>query len=103
MILVAGGTGTLGSRLVSLLAERGEQVRVLTRDPARAAGLDTRTEVAVGDTGDPGALQRAVAGAQPSSRRSTVSPERPAPPRTASTGTVTATSSAPRSPPEPCT
>jgi uncharacterized protein YbjT (DUF2867 family) len=63
MILVAGGTGTLGSRLVSLLAERGEQVRVLTRDRARAARLDTRTEVAVGDTGDPGALQRAVAGA----------------------------------------
>jgi uncharacterized protein YbjT (DUF2867 family) len=61
MILVAGGTGTLGSRLVSLLAERGEQVRVLTRDRARAARLDTRAEVAVGDTGHPEALRRAVA------------------------------------------
>ncbi|MBO0773573.1 MAG: SDR family oxidoreductase [Actinobacteria bacterium] len=64
MILVAGGTGTLGSRLVSLLAERGEQVRVLTRDPARAARVDARAEVAVGDTGDPEALGRAVAGAR---------------------------------------
>jgi NADH dehydrogenase len=64
MILVAGGTGTLGSRLVSLLAERGEQVRVLTRDRARAARLDARAEVAVGDTGDPEALRRAAAGAR---------------------------------------
>jgi uncharacterized protein YbjT (DUF2867 family) len=62
MILVAGGTGTLGSRLVSLLAERGEQVRVLTRDRARAARLDPRAEVAVGDIGDPEALRRAAAG-----------------------------------------
>ena len=64
MILVAGGTGTLGSRLVSLLAERGEQVRVLTRDRARAARLDARAEVAVGDTGHPEALRQAVAGAR---------------------------------------
>jgi uncharacterized protein YbjT (DUF2867 family) len=64
MILVAGGTGTLGSRLVSLLAERGEQVRVLTRNRARAARLDTRAEVAVGDTGDPESLRRAAAGAR---------------------------------------
>jgi uncharacterized protein YbjT (DUF2867 family) len=62
MILVAGGTGTLGSRLVSLLAGRGEQVRVLTRDRARAAHLDARAEVAVGDAGDPEALRRAAAG-----------------------------------------
>ena len=65
MILVAGGTGTLGSSLVSLLAERGEQVRVLTRDRARAARLDTRAEVAVGDPGHPQALRRAVTGVRP--------------------------------------
>ena len=64
MILVAGGTGTLGSRLVSLLAERGEQVRVLTRDRARAARVDARAEVAVGDTGDQEALRRAATGAR---------------------------------------
>jgi uncharacterized protein YbjT (DUF2867 family) len=62
MILVAGASGTLGSRLVSLLAERGEQVRVLTRDRARVAGLDPRAEVAVGDTGNPEVLRRAVTG-----------------------------------------
>jgi NADH dehydrogenase len=62
MILVAGGTGTLGSRLVSLLAGRGEQVRVLTRDRARAARLDARAEVAVGDAGNPEDLRRAAAG-----------------------------------------
>lgn len=64
MILVAGGTGTLGSRLVSLLAERGEQVRVLTRYRARADRLDARAEVATGDTGDPESLRRAAAGAR---------------------------------------
>jgi uncharacterized protein YbjT (DUF2867 family) len=64
MILVAGGTGTLGTRLVSLLAERGEQVRVLTRDLARAARLDARAEIAVGDAGDPEALRQAAAGAR---------------------------------------
>ena len=43
MIAVAGGTGTLGTRLVPRLAGQGHAVRVLTRDPARArhlAGLD---------------------------------------------------------------
>jgi uncharacterized protein YbjT (DUF2867 family) len=64
MILVAGGTGTLGSRLLSLLAEHGEQVRVLTRNRARAARLETRAEVAVADTGNPEALRPAVAGAR---------------------------------------
>jgi uncharacterized protein YbjT (DUF2867 family) len=36
-ILVTGGTGTLGRVVVQLLAERGEQVRVLSRRPAPAA------------------------------------------------------------------
>ena len=39
MILVVGGTGTLGTRLVRRLSDRGQSVRVLTRDPARAAHL----------------------------------------------------------------
>ena len=39
MIVVAGGTGTLGTRLVPRLAEAGLEVRVLTRDPARARHL----------------------------------------------------------------
>ncbi len=39
MIAVAGGTGRLGTRLVRRLVDRGLQVRVLTRDPARAQHL----------------------------------------------------------------
>ena len=39
MILVAGGTGRLGTLVVTQLAQRGARVRVLTRDPARAAHL----------------------------------------------------------------
>jgi uncharacterized protein (TIGR01777 family) len=34
--IIAGGTGFLGSRLASLLAARGEDVVILTRDPERA-------------------------------------------------------------------
>jgi uncharacterized protein YbjT (DUF2867 family) len=61
VILVAGGTGTLGARLVPLLAA-GERVRVLTRDPARAGGLPDAVEVAVGDIRRPRDLVAAVAG-----------------------------------------
>ena len=37
-ILVTGGTGLLGRRLVARLLARGDEVVVLTREPARAAG-----------------------------------------------------------------
>ena len=59
MILLAGGTGTLGRELVSRLTA-GEQVRVLTRDPAHAAGLDV--DVATGDVCNPASLSAAVDG-----------------------------------------
>lgn len=49
MILVAGGTGLLGARIVQRLTDRGEQVRVLTRDVHRAAHLPAGTDIAVGD------------------------------------------------------
>jgi NADH dehydrogenase len=63
MILVAGGTGTLGTRLVPLLAARGARVRVLTRDPARARHLEGGgVEVAAGDVRDPASLARALDG-----------------------------------------
>jgi uncharacterized protein YbjT (DUF2867 family) len=53
VIVVAGGTGRLGRLVVRGLAARGEQVRVLTRDPARATGLaGPRVEVLVADVGD---------------------------------------------------
>jgi uncharacterized protein (TIGR01777 family) len=38
-VLVTGGTGFIGRALVRALLARGETVAVLTRDPARAAGV----------------------------------------------------------------
>jgi len=48
VILVAGGTGRLGTELVGRLLADGQRVRVLTRDPARVAHLPG-AEVAVAD------------------------------------------------------
>ena len=61
MILVAGGTGLLGSRVVKVLTDAGEQVRVVTRDPRRASHLPTGVEVVVGDVRR-GPLDAAVQG-----------------------------------------
>jgi uncharacterized protein YbjT (DUF2867 family) len=62
-VLVAGGTGRLGSLVVTGLASRGVQVRVLTRDVARAAALvGERVEVVVGDVRDGDSTAAAVAG-----------------------------------------
>jgi uncharacterized protein YbjT (DUF2867 family) len=81
MILVAGGTGTLGSRVVRLLAERGEAVRVLTRDPARAGQLPGTVEVLTGDVRDPAILSRAAGGCTTviSAIHGLVGPGRPSP------------------------
>ena len=64
MIVVAGGTGRLGTLLVGRLTARGQPVRVLTRDPARTgrAGSDL-VDVVVGDVRDRSTLARAVDGA----------------------------------------
>ena len=70
MILVAGGTGRLGTRTVGRLLGRGLGVRVLTRDPVRAAhltGTDAgtgehgRLEVVTGDVRNPASLTPALA------------------------------------------
>ena len=64
VIVVAGGTGTLGTRLVPRLAEAGLTVRVLTRDPARAGHLaGPGVEVVHGDVRDPARVARALRGA----------------------------------------
>jgi NADH dehydrogenase len=62
VIVVAGGTGRLGTALVSRLVERGEPVRVLTRDRSRAGHLPP-VEVAVGDVRNPSDVGAAVHGA----------------------------------------
>lgn len=53
--LIAGATGVLGRHLLNELQQRGEDVRVLVREPSRAAKLPTPAEVAVGDLADPNA------------------------------------------------
>ena len=49
MILVTGATGTVGSQVVEQLLAAGERVRVLARDPAKAAKFGAAVEVAQGD------------------------------------------------------
>lgn len=52
-VLVAGGTGFVGRRLVAALAEQGHDVRVMTRHPDRHDGPGTAVH---GDVGDPATL-----------------------------------------------
>jgi nucleoside-diphosphate-sugar epimerase len=62
-ILVTGATGKVGSRLTKRLGQRGNDVRALVRDPARAADLlGDRTELAKGDLLDLESLAAAVRG-----------------------------------------
>lgn len=64
MILVAGGTGTLGIQVVRRLITDGAAVRVLTRVAQRASPLaETGAEVMVGDVREAADVRRAVAGA----------------------------------------
>jgi uncharacterized protein YbjT (DUF2867 family) len=63
VILVAGGTGRLGTLLVNRLIKRNLPVRVLTRQPARAEHLgDDLVTVVSGDVRDPKTLAPATAG-----------------------------------------
>ncbi|MET8450574.1 SDR family oxidoreductase [Streptomyces sp. NPDC005209] len=60
MILVTGATGTIGSELVRHLAARGEKVRALTRDPAKAR-MPSGVEVVRGDYLDADSVRDATA------------------------------------------
>lgn len=63
MILIAGGTGTLGRLLVERFTARGIAVRVLTRDVARArTHMPSGVEVVAGDVRDAATLAVACAG-----------------------------------------
>jgi len=61
MILVTGGTGYIGRRLVARLAEGGEKVRVLARG-RRQAPLPDTVEVVKGDVSSGEGLAEAMAG-----------------------------------------
>ncbi len=62
MILVAGGTGRLGTLLVTRLVDGGNEVRVMTRDPTRAQHLPTTVEVVRGDVRERESVHRAMLG-----------------------------------------
>jgi uncharacterized protein YbjT (DUF2867 family) len=63
MILVAGGTGLLGSAIVRRLLDEKRPVRVMTRNPEGAAGPRARgAEVVAADLRDPASLEKACTG-----------------------------------------
>lgn len=65
MILVAGGTGRLGTLVVRRLLSQDRAVRVLTRDPERAAHLmKDGAVVATGDVRNAGSLEPAMSGVE---------------------------------------
>ncbi|MFJ9250529.1 NAD(P)H-binding protein [Streptomyces sp. NPDC101776] len=61
MILVTGATGTVGGEVVRALPA-GLRVRVMTRDPAKAAGMFPGAETVAGDYADPPSLAGALHG-----------------------------------------
>jgi len=62
VILVAGGTGRLGTLVPSHLVDRGFDVRILTRDAARARHLESARVQVAEDVRDGLAVDKAVAG-----------------------------------------
>jgi dihydroflavonol-4-reductase len=64
-VLVTGATGKVGHAVALALAQRGEGVRALVRDPRRAARvLPTGVEPVQGDVTDPPSLEAAVQGCE---------------------------------------
>jgi NAD(P)H dehydrogenase (quinone) len=66
MITIAGGTGTVGSKLARKLLAEGARIRVLTRDPSAHTDLfggDPRAELTAIDFDDPASLRSAFRGA----------------------------------------
>ena len=65
MLLLTGATGSIGSQLLPMLLERGEQVRCLVREPRRLGALRVNVQIALGDLGelsDPYRLRQALRG-----------------------------------------
>ena len=63
MILVTGATGTVGREVVAQLVAAGQEVRAMTRNPAKAK-FDGPVEVIQGDFSDSKTLVRAVEGVE---------------------------------------
>src|ERR1700712_5492545 len=65
MLLLPGATGSIGSRLLPLLLESGEDVRCLVREPRRLGARRVGVQIALGDLGemsDPYLVRQALRG-----------------------------------------
>ena len=65
MLLLTGATGSIGSRLLPLLLEHGEDVRCLVREPRRLGDRRVAVQIALGDLGemsDPYLVRQALRG-----------------------------------------
>jgi len=68
-VLITGGTGSFGKTMLKALLEQGvEEIRVLSRDEEKQDALrnelrEDRVRYYIGDIRDPGAIQRAIKGA----------------------------------------
>lgn len=65
MLLLTGATGSIGSRLLPMLLERGEDVRCLVREPRRLGPHRVDVQIALGDLGemsDPYLVRQALRG-----------------------------------------
>ncbi len=65
MLLLTGATGSIGSRLLPLLLESGQEVRCLVREPRRLGERRVDVQIALGDLGDfddPHVLRQALRG-----------------------------------------
>jgi uncharacterized protein YbjT (DUF2867 family) len=65
MLLLTGATGSIGSRLLPLLLEQGEEVRCLVREPRRLGARRVDVQIALGDLGemsDPYLVRQALRG-----------------------------------------
>lgn len=65
MLLLTGATGSVGSRLLPLLLERGEDVRCLVREPRRLGERRVDVQIALGDLSemsDPYLVRQALRG-----------------------------------------
>ena len=62
MILVAGGTGRLGTALTARLVAAGEEVRVFSRGLTKTAGLPDEAEHVFGDVRNQTDVEHAIDG-----------------------------------------
>src|SRR5262245_62266830 len=65
MLLLTGATGSVGSRLLPLLLEGGEDVRCLVREPRKLGDRRVAVQIALGDLGemsDPYLVRQALRG-----------------------------------------